>query len=75
VDNASTGAWVQTLSNGSYGFNLPGFAVFDGTHRWVTNSGSATVTEFAASNGAWVQTLSTGSNGPKRSPSMGPTYG
>ena len=56
--NASTGAWVQTLSGESYGFEFPEAAAFDGIHIWVVNSYGNSVTEFNASNGAWVRTLS-----------------
>jgi YVTN family beta-propeller protein len=36
--------------------------VFDGTHIWVTNNGSNTVTELLASTGATVATYTVGSN-------------
>jgi DNA-binding beta-propeller fold protein YncE len=55
--NASTGAWVQTLSGESYSFVSPEAAAFDGGHIWVVNSNGNSVTEFNASNGAWVRTL------------------
>jgi len=44
--SASTGAWVQTLSGGSYGFNSPTGIAFDGTDVWVTNSAGNSVTDF-----------------------------
>jgi hypothetical protein len=50
-------------SGGSYAFNGPTGAAYDGTHIWVTNAGGNSVTEFDAGNGAFVRTLSGGSYG------------
>jgi DNA-binding beta-propeller fold protein YncE len=46
--NASNGAFVQTVSGGSYGFNYPDGIAFDGTHIWVTNEGNNSVTDIQA---------------------------
>ena len=47
--DASTGALVQVLSGGNYGFNLPGAVAVDGSHTWVANGspdgGGASLTE------------------------------
>jgi hypothetical protein len=45
---ASDGSLVQTLSSGSYGFNSPQGVAFDGSHIWVANWNSASVTEVNA---------------------------
>jgi DNA-binding beta-propeller fold protein YncE len=60
---ASNGAWIGTLSGGSYRFSSPFRIVFDGSHLWVTNEGGNSVTEFNASTGAWTQTLSAATYG------------
>jgi len=43
--NANNGSWVQTLSGGAYGLNLPLQAAFDGSRVWVTNASGNSVTE------------------------------
>ena len=55
--NASTGAVVQTIAVG----DTPRVVSSDGTHVWVANYGSNTVTELNASTGQVVQTISVGS--------------
>jgi DNA-binding beta-propeller fold protein YncE len=36
---------------------------FDGSHIWVSNNGSNSVTELNASDGSWVKTLADSSDG------------
>jgi sugar lactone lactonase YvrE len=55
--------WGGSYDADQYGFNEPDGIAFDGTHLWVTNYLTSTVTELNASNGSWVQTLRNGSYG------------
>ena len=54
---ASASAVVQTITVGSEPLGVSS----DGTHVWVANSGSGTVSELDASTGAVVQTITVGS--------------
>lgn len=55
--------WGGFYNADEYGFNLPDGIAFDGTHMWVTNYLTSTVTEFNAADGKWIQTLRGGSYG------------
>lgn len=55
--SASDGTTTQTISGGSYAFNLPLGIAFDGTNLWVTNVSGNSVTELSATDGSWEQTL------------------
>ena len=46
--DASNGSWVQTLSGGAYGFDVPVAIAFDGSHLWVTNGDGNSVTDVPA---------------------------
>jgi hypothetical protein len=46
--DAATGALVQVLNGPQYRFVAPGGIGLDGSHVWVTNTGSESVTEFPA---------------------------
>lgn len=59
--NACDGAFVQTLSGGSYNFNFPQGIAFDGVNIWVTNSVGNSVTAFSATDGSFVMNISGGS--------------
>jgi hypothetical protein len=61
--SASAGAGaVRILSGGSYGFDSPDAIAVDGTHLWIANFSSGSVTELNASDGTVVRALSAASH-------------
>ena len=61
--DASTGALVQVLKGGAYGFNYPSAISSDGTSVWVTNILGNSVTELSASTGAKTRVIKSPSDG------------
>jgi 6-phosphogluconolactonase (cycloisomerase 2 family) len=53
----------MVVSGPRYHFNSPIALASDGSHVWVANSGSDTVTAANASNGSWVRTAAGSSLG------------
>jgi hypothetical protein len=43
--DARNGSWIRTFSGSRYDFSEPTGIAADGTHIWVTNSGSNSITE------------------------------
>ena len=64
VGHIATLDWYgANYAGGSYAFNGPVWATFDGAHIWVPNWSGNSVTELNASDGSWVRTVSGGGYG------------
>jgi hypothetical protein len=58
--NATTGAFVRRITASADGLRKPSGIAFDGTHLWVSNAVTSTVTELTSA-GALVQVISNSS--------------
>lgn len=58
--DASTGAFVASISGAQYGFHKPSAIVAVGKNLWITNTSGDSVTEITAAGGAFVRKVSGG---------------
>jgi hypothetical protein len=54
---------MQILNDSSYGFASPEGIAFDGSHMWITNRDSNSITEVNSGDGTLARTFTTGNYG------------
>jgi DNA-binding beta-propeller fold protein YncE len=63
--DATSGAWIRTVTSPAYQLKSPSGIAFDGTRLWVADYATSTITVIVAATGALSQVVSTSSAGPE----------